>query len=208
MIAIIDYGAGNLQSVHKALDFIGAENRITANPAEIEAADALILPGVGSFGDAMSCLEQSGLRETVRAAAESETPFLGICLGQQLLFHESAESPGVQGLGVLPGVVRRFPKAPGLKIPQIGWNSLAFPKASPLFHKVPDGAYVYFVHSYYLEAACVDDVAATAQYGISFHAAVANEQKRLYATQFHPEKSGAVGLQILRNFAAMQKGGC
>lgn len=206
MIAIIDYGAGNLQSVHKALDFIGAENLITASKSEIEAADAVILPGVGSFGDAMDCLAKSGLLDTVKAAALSDTPFLGICLGLQMLFEKSEESVGVKGLSILEGEVRRFPKEIGLKIPQIGWNSLEIAPDSPLYHGVPNGSYVYFVHSYYLAAKYKENVAATAEYGITFDASAADVSKNLYATQFHPEKSGAVGLQILRNFAELQKG--
>lgn len=206
MIAIIDYGAGNLQSVHKALDFIGASNIITANRTEIEAADAVVLPGVGAFGDAMHCLERSGLLETVKAAAVSETPFLGICVGLQMLFEKSEESPDVKGLGVLEGEIRRFPKEIGLKIPQIGWNSITIKPDCPLFRSVSNEAYVYFVHSYYLSAKHGQDVAATAHYGIPFGAAAAVPNQNLYATQFHPEKSGAVGLQILRNFAAMQRG--
>lgn len=206
MIAIIDYGAGNLQSVKKALDYLGEPNLITAKSSEIEAADALILPGVGSFGDAMQSLSDSGLLETVRAAALSDTPFLGICLGLQLLFPESEESKGVKGLGVLPGKIIKFPGDMGLKIPQIGWNSINIREGCKLYAGVPQNAYVYFVHSYYLQAADPEVVAATAEYGVTFHASVANEAHRLYATQFHPEKSGAVGLRILRNFAAMQKG--
>lgn len=206
MIAIIDYGAGNLQSVKKALDYLGEPNLITAKSSEIEAADALVLPGVGSFGDAMQSLTDSGLLETVRAAALSDTPFLGICLGLQLLFPESEESKGVKGLGVLPGKIIKFPGDMGLKIPQIGWNSINIREGCKLFTGVPQNAYVYFVHSYYLQAADPEVVAATAEYGVTFHASVADEAHRLYATQFHPEKSGAVGLRILRNFAAMQKG--
>lgn len=206
MIAIIDYGAGNLQSVKKALDYLGEPNLITAKSSEIEAADALILPGVGSFGDAMQSLTNSGLLETVRAAALSDTPFLGICLGLQLLFPESEESKGVKGLGVLPGKIIKFPGDMGLKIPQIGWNSINIREGCKLFAGVPQNAYVYFVHSYYLQAADPEVVAAKAEYGVTFHASVADEAHRLYATQFHPEKSGAVGLRILRNFAAMQKG--
>lgn len=206
MIAIIDYGAGNLQSVKKALDYLGEPNLITAKSSEIEAADALILPGVGSFGDAMQSLSDSGLLETVRAAALSDTPFLGICLGLQLLFLESEESKGVKGLGVLPGKIIKFPGDMGLKIPQIGWNSINIREGCKLYAGVPQNAYVYFVHSYYLQAADPEVVAATAEYGVTFHASVADEAHRLYATQFHPEKSGAVGLRILRNFAAMQKG--
>lgn len=206
MIAVIDYGAGNLQSVRKALDFIGADNLITADKAEIEAADAVILPGVGAFGDAMACLHQSGLTETVKAAALSDTPFLGICLGLQMLFQKSEETPGVEGLSVLEGEICRFPREIGLKIPQIGWNSIDITPDCPLYRGVPNGAYVYFVHSYYLKAKHLENVAATAEYGISFHASAADVSKNLYATQFHPEKSGTVGLQILKNFAAMQKG--
>ena len=206
MIAIIDYGAGNLQSVKKALDYLGEPNLITAKSSEIEAADALILPGVGSFGDAMQSLSDSGLLETVRTAALSDTPFLGICLGLQLLFPESEESKGVKGLGVLPGKIIKFPGDMGLKIPQIGWNSINIREGCKLYAGVPQNAYVYFVHSYYLQAADPEVVAATAEYGVTFHASVADEAHRLYATQFHPEKSGAVGLRILRNFAAMQKG--
>lgn len=206
MIAIIDYGAGNLQSVKKALDYLGEPNLITAKSSEIEAADALVLPGVGSFGDAMQSLTDSGLLETVRAAALSDTPFLGICLGLQLLFPESEESKGVKGLGVLPGKIIKFPGNMGVKIPQIGWNSINIREGCKLYAGVPQNAYVYFVHSYYLQAADPEVVAATAEYGVTFHASVADEAHRLYATQFHPEKSGAVGLRILRNFAAMQKG--
>lgn len=206
MIAIIDYGAGNLQSVKKALDYLGEPNLITAKSSEIEAADALVLPGVGSFGDAMQSLNDSGLLETVRAAALSDTPFLGICLGLQLLFPESEESKGVKGLGVLPGKIIKFPGDMGLKIPQIGWNSINIREGCKLYAGVPQNAYVYFVHSYYLQVADPEVVAATAEYGVTFHASVADEAHRLYATQFHPEKSGAVGLRILRNFAAMQKG--
>ena len=206
MIAIIDYGAGNLQSVKKALDYLGEPNLITAKSSEIEAADALVLPGVGSFGDAMQSLTDSGLLETVRAAALSDTPFLGICLGLQLLFPESEESKGVKGLGVLPGKIIKFPGDMGLKIPQIGWNSINIREGCKLYAGVPQNAYVYFVHSYYLQAADPEVVAATGEYGVTFHASVADEAHRLYATQFHPEKSGAVGLRILRNFAAMQKG--
>lgn len=206
MIAIIDYGAGNLQSVKKALDYLGEPNLITAKSSEIEAADALILPGVGSFGDAMQSLTDSGLLETVRAAALSDTPFLGICLGLQLLFPESEESKGVKGLGVLPGKIIKFPGDMGLKIPQIGWNSINIREGCKLYAGVPQNAYVYFVHSYYLQAADPEVVAAKAEYGVTFHASVVDEAHRLYATQFHPEKSGAVGLRILRNFAAMQKG--
>ena len=171
MIAVIDYGAGNLLSVQKALDYIGAANIVTADKAEIEAADAVILPGVGAFGDAMACLNASGLLETVKAAALSDTPFLGICLGLQMLFQKSEEALGVEGLSVLEGEICRFPSDMGLKIPQIGWNSIEITPDCPLFDGVPNGAYVYFVHSYYLNAKHPENVAATAHYGIDFHAA-------------------------------------
>ena len=176
-IAIVDYGAGNLQSVKKALDFIGAPSVITKDAEAIRAAD------------------------TVIAAAQSGKPFVGICLGLQLLFEASEESPGVAGLGVLRGNILRIPQKGGLKVPHIGWNSLAITQPKGIFRGVPQGAYVYFVHSYYLQAADASEVAARTEYGVSIDAAV--QRGGLCATQFHPEKSGRVGLQILRNFAAM-----
>lgn len=200
-IAIVDYGAGNLQSVKKALDFIGAPSVITKDAGAIRAADAVILPGVGSFGDAMQSMRASGLTDTVIAAAQSGKPFLGICLGLQLLFEASEESPGVAGLGVLRGSISRIPQKDGLKVPHIGWNSLAVTQPEGIFRGVPQGAYVYFVHSYYLRAADASEVAARTEYGVSIDAAA--QKGSLCATQFHPEKSGRVGLQILRNFAAM-----
>lgn len=207
MIAIVDYGAGNLQSVRKALSYIGADSCIAATREQIEAADAVILPGVGAFGHAMARLRESGLCDAVREAALSKKPFLGICLGLQMLFEESEESPGERGLSVLEGTVRRFPAQKGLKVPQIGWNSVSPKPGCPLFAGVPDEAFVYFVHSYYLCAAHAENVAATAQYGVLFHAAAEDRARRLYATQFHPEKSGEIGLRILQNFAALQKEG-
>lgn len=204
MIAIIDYGAGNLQSVKKALDFIGAENKITADKNTILSADAVILPGVGSFGDAMNCLRNSDLEQTVKKSALSQQPFLGICLGLQLLFEHSEESPDVNGLGILKGTIRKFPKDMGLKIPQIGWNSIKLYNDGGLFNNISPDSYVYFVHSYYLCAENKNEVAAITNYGIDFHSAVSVPDKKLYATQFHPEKSGTVGLEILRNFVKMQ----
>ena len=201
MVAIIDYGAGNLLSVQKALDFIGCENAVTSDPDIIAVADGAILPGVGSFGDAMEHMHTYGLVEAVQDFAAGGKPFLGICLGLQVLFDRSEESPGVDGLSVLPGEVRRFPSDMGLKIPHIGWNSIACRPDCPLFEGLPTEPYVYFVHSYYLNAASDDAVAATADYGIPFHAAA--WRGNVFATQFHPEKSGAVGLQILRNFASL-----
>lgn len=206
MIAIIDYGAGNLQSVKKALDYIGAENIITDNTEKILSADKVILPGVGSFGDAMESMERNNLTKTVKQCAESGKPFLGICLGLQLLFDESEESAGVKGLGILKGKIRRFPSDMGLKIPHIGWNSLNIKQNDAIFKGVPENSYVYFVHSYYLEADDINDVAAVTNYGIDFHSAVGN--CNVFATQFHPEKSGDVGLAILRNFASMEGKQC
>ena len=202
MIAIIDYGAGNLQSVKKALDFIGAENIITDDPERIKSADKVLLPGVGSFGDAMNSMHKSGLVETVKECALSGKPFLGICLGLQLLFEESEESPGVKGLGILKGKIKKFSSDMGLKIPHIGWNSLNIKQNDTIFKGIPENSYVYFVHSYYLHAEDENDIATVTNYGIDFHSAVG--KNNIFATQFHPEKSGDVGLQILRNFASME----
>ncbi|MBO4767763.1 MAG: imidazole glycerol phosphate synthase subunit HisH [Lachnospiraceae bacterium] len=200
MIAIIDYDAGNIRSVENALNSLGIENVVTSDPAVIRAADRVILPGVGAFGDAMKKLEDRGLTEVIREAA-AEKPFLGICLGLQLLFDSSEEAPGVKGLSVLPGEIVRIPEGGGRKIPHIGWNDLSFPKESELFRGVAEGSYVYFVHSYYLRAEHPEDVAATTEYGVTIHAAVSHG--KVFACQFHPEKSGDVGMQILRNFAAV-----
>ena len=201
MIAIIDYGAGNLQSVKKAFDFIGAESVITNDPKVILSADKILLPGVGSFGDAMDSMQKNGLVETVKECALSGKPFLGICLGLQLLFEESEESPGVKGLGIFKGKIKKFSSDMGLKIPHIGWNSLEIKQKDTLFKDIPENSYVYFVHSYYLHAEDENDIATVTNYGIDFHSAVG--KNNIFATQFHPEKSGDVGLQILRNFASM-----
>ena len=202
MIAIIDYGAGNLQSVKKALDFIGAESVITDNPDTINACDKILLPGVGSFGDAMDSMTEKGLVETVKQNALSGKPFLGICLGLQLLFEESEESPGVKGLGIFKGKIKKFSPDMGLKIPHIGWNSLEIKQKDTLFKNIPENSYVYFVHSYYLHAEDENDIATVTNYGTDFHSAVGKDN--IFATQFHPEKSGDVGLQILKNFASME----
>lgn len=198
MIAIIDYDAGNLKSVEKALVSLGETPAVTRDAETILAADKVILPGVGAFGEAMRRLREYGLVEPIRRVAAKGTPFLGICLGLQLLFESSEESPGVRGLGVLKGRILRIPAAPDLKIPHIGWNSLALRPGARLFRGVEDGAYVYFVHSYYLQAESEDMVAATTDYGVRIHASV--EDGNVFACQFHPEKSSRVGLRILRNF--------
>lgn len=203
MIAIIDYDAGNLKSVEKALAYIGEESVITGEREEILKADKVILPGVGSFGDAMANLKRLGLDDVIREVAANGTPFLGICLGLQLLFESSEETPGVEGLGILKGKVLRIPDKEGLKIPHIGWNSLKLSNNGRLFQGMTGEPYVYFVHSYYLQAEDPDIVKATTDYSTCIHASV--EQGNVFACQFHPEKSSAVGLQILKNFAAIQR---
>lgn len=202
MITIVDYDAGNLKSVEKALDFLGEKPVITREKEEILKADKVILPGVGAFGDAMEKLHQYGLVDVLREVAQKGTPLLGICLGLQLFFESSEESPGVEGLGICKGKILRIPDQEGLKIPHMGWNSLHYDNPGRLFEGIPENSYVYFVHSYYLKAENPSDVAATADYIVDFHAAV--EHENIFATQFHPEKSGEVGLQILRNFVTME----
>jgi glutamine amidotransferase len=203
MIAILDYDAGNIRSVEKALKFLGEQVCVTRDNEEIRKADEVILPGVGSFGDAMENLRSFGLVSALKEAAAEEKPVLGICLGLQLFFESSEESPGVEGLGLLKGKIRRFPETPGLKIPHMGWNSIHLQNNGRLFKGIPEQSYVYFVHSYYLEAEDETIVKATADYGVTFHASV--EQGNLFACQFHPEKSSDVGLAILKNFAALAK---
>lgn len=196
MIAIIDYDAGNVKSVEKALQALNQDVIITKDKEELIAADKVILPGVGAFGEAMEKLHAYGLVDVIYELVERKKPFLGICLGLQLMFEESEESPGVKGLGLFKGKIVRFPQSE-LKVPQIGWNSLDFPKESLLFKGIKNGEYVYFVHSYYLKAE-EDIVAATTEYGVTVHAAV--EKGNIFACQFHPEKSSGVGLNILKNF--------
>lgn len=202
MITIVDYDAGNLKSVEKALLYIGEKPVVTSAGDDILASDKIILPGVGAFGDAMKKLGDKGLADTLKEAVEKGIPLLGICLGMQLLFDESDESKGVKGLSILPGKINRIPSDGVHKIPHMGWNSLDFAKDTKLFKGIKEGSYVYFVHSYYLEAANVSDVAATTEYITHIHAAV--EKGNIYGCQFHPEKSGEVGLNILRNFAALR----
>ena len=201
MISIIDYGAGNLKSVQKALSYLGEDSMITGDAREILSADKVILPGVGAFGDAMANLKQLGLDKVIREVAEKQIPFLGICLGLQLLFESSEESPGGEGLGILKGKIVRIPDYEGLKIPHIGWNSLTLENQGRLFEGISGEPYVYFVHSYYLQAEEPEIVKASTEYSAHIHASV--EKGNVFACQFHPEKSGAVGLQILKNFCSI-----
>ncbi|MCC8059246.1 MAG: imidazole glycerol phosphate synthase subunit HisH [Clostridiales bacterium] len=201
MIAIIDYDAGNLRSVEKALLALGEQPQVTRDARMILSADKVILPGVGAFGDAMARLHQYGLVDVIRETVAKGTPFLGICLGLQLLFERSEESPGVDGLGLLKGEILRIPDREGFKIPHMGWNSLHIRPGARLFEGIDEGAYVYFVHSYYLKAADENKVAASTEYITHIHASV--EDGNLFATQFHPEKSSEVGMQILKNFISL-----
>ena len=201
MIAIIDYDAGNIKSVEKALHYLGEETTVTRDPQTLLNADKVILPGVGSFGRAMENLHTYGLVPVIHEIVEKKTPFLGICLGLQLLFESSEETPGVEGLGILKGKIVKIPPAPGLKIPHMGWNNIKVKEDSRLFKGLPENPYVYFVHSYYLQADDEDIVAATTEYGVKIHAAV--EKDNIFACQFHPEKSSTVGLQILKNFVSL-----
>ena len=203
MIAIIDYDAGNIKSVEKALLFLGEDVVITRDAETILYADGVILPGVGAFGDAMNKLHTYGLAEVIRKCVGKGIPFLGICLGLQLLFESSEESPGVEGLHILDGKIVRIPADCRLKVPHIGWNDLRFPNRGRLFEGIPEKSYVYFVHSYYLQAADESIVTATTEYGAHIHASV--EKGNVFACQFHPEKSSDVGMQILRNFIRVTK---
>lgn len=204
MIAIIDYGAGNIQSVSKALAHIGCEAFITRDKDKILKADGAVLPGVGSFGDTMDTMTEYGIKDTVIEYTKSGKPFLGICLGLQLLFPKSEESPDAEGLGIFDGSITKIPSGEGLKIPHIGWNSLDIKKKDGLFKGIGKNPYVYFVHSYFLNASDKSIVSAQTEYGVTIDAAV--EKGNVYATQFHPEKSGETGLKILRNFADIVNG--
>lgn len=201
MIAIIDYDAGNLKSVEKALLYLGEEVIVSRKPEEILSADKVILPGVGAFGEAMQRLDEYGLVDTIKEVVRRQIPFLGICLGMQLMFESSEESPGVAGLGLLEGKILKIPPSEGLKIPHMGWNSLDINPESKLFSEIPDKSYVYFVHSFYLKAEDEKIVAASTEYSTHIHAAV--ESGNVFGCQFHPEKSSSIGLKILSNFAAM-----
>lgn len=204
MIALIDYDAGNTKSVEKALHFLGQEAVLTRDREELLAAEKVILPGVGNFGEAMANLERFGLVSVIRQIVERKTPFLGICLGLQLLFEESEEAPGVPGLGILKGKILKIPEAEGLKIPHMGWNSLHLKNQGRLFRNIPEESYVYFVHSYYLKAVEREIVKAAASYGVEIDASV--EKDNVFACQFHPEKSSEVGLNILKNFVSLGEG--
>ena len=201
MIAIIDYDAGNLKSVEKALVSLGEEVLVSRDSSEILQADKVILPGVGSFGDAMNNLDKFGLVDTIKKVTGNGIPFLGICLGLQLLFKESDETPGAEGLDILPGKILKIPAKDGFKIPHMGWNSLHLQNNGRLFQGIPEDTYVYFVHSYYLHAEEPEIVKAVTDYSTTIHASV--EKGNVFACQFHPEKSSRAGLQMLKNFAEL-----
>lgn len=203
MIAIIDYDAGNIKSVEKAVILLGEDAVLTRDADTILSADGVILPGVGAFGDAMGKLHAYGLVDVIRKVVEKNIPFLGICLGLQLMFESSEESPGVEGLHLLDGKILKIPAGDGLKIPHIGWNNLSFPNQGRLFKGVQEDSFVYFVHSYYLKAADESIVKAATEYGTLIHASV--EKGNIFACQFHPEKSSEVGLKILQNFIDITK---
>lgn len=205
MIGIIDYDAGNIRSVEKAMKYLGQDVCITRDRDTLLRADKVILPGVGSFGDAMNHLQEYGLVEVIHELTELEKPFLGICLGLQLLFERSEESPGVEGLGILKGEILKIPETEGLKIPHMGWNSLTLQNKGRLFKGLEEHPYVYFVHSYYLKAE-ENIVKARTWYSTDIDASV--EKGNVFACQFHPEKSSRIGLQILKNFAELEGGGC
>lgn len=202
MVAVIDYDAGNIKSVEKAFDYLGADTIVTRDAKEILKADRVVLPGVGSFGDAMRKINEYELAPVIKEVTDKEVPFLGICLGQQLLFESSKESDGVAGLGILRGKISAIPKKDvngnNYKVPQIGWNSLTFPKKGRLFKGLDEGVFVYFVHSFYLHSEDRSIVSATCDYSVTIDASV--ESGNVFACQFHPEKSSEVGMQILKNF--------
>lgn len=201
MISILDYDAGNIKSVEKALAYLGEEAVITRDRDVIMSSDKVILPGVGCFGDAMDRIREYKLEQVICDVVDAGKPFLGICLGLQLLYKTSEESPGAVGIGILDGEIVRIPDAPGLKIPQIGWNSLDITPGAKLFQGIEGQPYVYFVHSYYLKSHDMQDVAATTHFSVDIHASV--EHGNVFACQFHPEKSSKVGLKILENFIAL-----
>lgn len=203
MVAVIDYDAGNIRSVEKAMMALGENVVVTRDADEIMSADHVILPGVGAFGDAMEKLHKYRLVQVIKDVVNLGTPFLGICLGLQLLFESSEESAGVEGLGILRGKIVKLPEDQGLKIPHIGWNSLSYPNKGRLFADIPEESYVYFVHSYYLQAKEAEIVTATTEYAALVHASV--EKGNVLACQFHPEKSSDVGMRILKNFLSISR---
>lgn len=198
---MIDYDAGNIKSVEKALTALGETVVITRDKDTLLGADKVILPGVGAFGDAMAKLRKYELEQVIHEIVDRQTPFMGICLGLQLLFEASEEAPEVSGLGILKGRITKIPENTALKVPQIGWNSLKFPNRGKLFEGIAEDSYVYFVHSYYLQAEDPKIVTATTEYVTHIHASV--EKGNVYACQFHPEKSSDVGLKILKNFVSL-----
>lgn len=198
MIAIVDYGMGNIHSVNKALQKFGAETIVTNKPQAIASCEKLVLPGVGAFDDAMGELEGQGLIAAIKDSVKNKKPFLGICLGMQLLFEASEEAKSKKGLGILKGAVRKFNLKSGLKVPHMGWNQLQISAKCPLFKDVPEGSYVYFCHSYYPEPADKEIIATATPYGADFASSIC--QGNIFGVQFHPEKSQAVGLKILENF--------
>ena len=204
MIAIIDYDAGNIKSVEKAFQALGEEIVITRDKEILLNAEGVILPGVGAFGDAMEKLKEYQLIDTIHEIVKRNIPFLGICLGLQLMFESSEETPGVEGLGILKGKIVRIPDGEGVKVPHIGWNNLSYPNQGRLFKGIPENSFVYFVHSYYLQAEDPSIVKAATEYGVYIHASV--ELGNIFACQFHPEKSSSVGMQILQNFINVVKG--
>jgi imidazole glycerol-phosphate synthase subunit HisH len=204
MIAVVDYGLGNLHSVVKALERVAGEGEVclTEDPSVVDRAERVVVPGVGAFGDTMLGLQRRGMVPALHRVFESGRPFLGICMGMQALFAASEESPGVEGLGFFPSTLRRFPRAPGLKVPHMGWNALEFPRRLPLFEGLGENAHVYFVHSYFADLSQPEIVAASSEHGLRFAAAVARPP--VFGTQFHPEKSQRVGLRILENFVSLR----
>ena len=200
MIIIIDYGMGNLRSVQKGFEKVGYDAVISSDPNEVRKADKVVLPGVGAFGDAMHNLREAGMIEAIEETVKAGTPFLGICLGLQLMFESSEEFGLHKGLGILPGHVKLFP--PGLKIPHIGWNQAEIQKEDPILKDIPDGSSFYFVHSYYVEPSDPADITTLTEYGIRF-ASIASKDN-VFGIQFHPEKSSAMGLRILKNFGELR----
>jgi|TARA_B100001971_G_C18223324_1_gene558681 glutamine amidotransferase len=200
MIAIIDYGAGNLRSVKNALDYLKVDSIITSNPNDIKKAEKLILPGVGSFGDTINSLEEKTLIKTIKEQIKNKKPYLGICLGLQILFEGSEESPDAKGLGIFKGDVKRFKE---LKVPQIGWNSINIKnKKSKLLKGIETNSYFYFVHSYYVEPKDKSIILTKTDYGVNFVSGI--EKDNIFAVQFHPERSGDIGLKILKNFVELE----